>query len=296
MYKMKKKLLSAILCAALAAASIVSASAADTDNYTSGASYRCKVLGTTEFQNNYAGFYRSSSNPEANLYVQFYKNTTNTDTRELVYEQPLDFADKTLTKKYLSDQNGYRYLISGGGNFANKVYPSKAGGTYEKIKVKLSDFSDYFNDNGTYTKNCDRCGGSHDYNFSDEGNGFSSSLIILSGGIFSLVSPDSSGYVEFYISTKLGEDTVFMTDFFHSVSGHFSLGGGTVGRDFRGLTIGDVDKNGYVSLSDAILIQKSHLGMETFDELSKRNADVNRDGIINLKDTIKVQKYQLGIE
>lgn len=293
---MKKKLLSAILCAALAAASIVSASAADTDNYTSGASYRCKVLGTTEFPNNYAGFYRSSSNPEANLYVQFYKNTTNTDTRELVYEQPLDFADKTLTKKYLADQNGYRYLISGGGNFANKVYPSKAGGTYEKIKVKLSDFSDYFNDNGTYTKNCDRCGGSHDYNFSDEGNGFSSSLIILSGGIFSLVSPDSSGYVEFYISTKLGEDTVFMTDFFHSVSGHFSLGGGTVGRDFRGLTIGDVDKNGYVSLSDAILIQKSHLGMETFDELSKRNADVNRDGIINLKDTIKVQKYQLGIE
>lgn len=293
---MKKKLLSAILCAALAAVSIVSASAADTDNYTSGASYRCKVLGTTEFPNNYAGFYRSCSNPEANLYVQFYKNTTNTDTRELVYEQPLDFADKTLTKKYLSDQNGYRYLISGGGNFANKVYPSKAGGTYEKIKVKLSDFSDYFNDNGTYTKNCDRCGGSHDYNFSDEGNGFSSSLIILSGGIFSLVSPDSSGYVEFYISTKLGEDTVFMTDFFHSVSGHFSLGGGTVGRDFRGLTIGDVDKSGYVSLSDAILIQKYHLGMETFDELSKRNADVNRDGIINLKDTIKVQKYQLGIE
>lgn len=293
---MKKRFLSAILCAALAAASIVSASAANTDNYTSGASYRCKVLGTTEFPNNYAGFYRSSSNPQANLYVQFYKNTTNTDTRELVYEQPLDFADKTLTKKYLADQNGYRYLISGGGNFANKVYPSKAGGTYEKIKVKLSDFSDYFNDNGTYTKNCDRCGGSHDYNFSDEGNGFSSSLIILSGGIFSLVSPDSSGYVEFYISTKLGEDTVFMTDFFHSVSGHFSLGGGTVGRDFRGLTIGDVDKSGYVSLSDAILIQKYHLGMETFDELSKRNADVNHDGIINLKDTIKVQKYQLGIE
>ena len=196
----------------------------------------------------------------------------------------------------MSDQNGYRYLINGGGNFGNKVYLSKAGGTYEKIKVKLSDFSNYFNDNGTYTKNCDRCG-SHDYNFSDEGNGFSSSLIILSGGIFSLVSPDSSGYVDFYISTKLGEDTVFMTDFSHSVSGHFSWGGGTVGRDFRGLTIGDVDKNGYVSLNDAIFIQKYQLGMsETIDELSKRNADANRDGEINLKDTVKVQKYQLGIE
>ena len=292
---MKKKLISAILCAALATTSIVSISAADTDNYTSGASYRCKVLGTTEFPNNYAGFYRSSSNPEANLYVQFYKNTTNTDTRELVYEQPLDFADKTLTKKYLSDQNGYRYLISGGGNFANKVYPSKAGGTYEKIKVKLSDFSDYFNDNGTYTKNCDRCG-SHDYNFSDEGNGFSSSLIILSGGIFSLVSPDNSGYVEFYISTKLGEDSKFMTDFSHSVPGHFSWGGGTVGREFRGLTIGDVDKSGYISLNDAIFIQKYQLGMDTFDELSTRNADANRDGEINLKDTIKVQKYNLEIE
>ncbi|MGN0442465.1 MAG: dockerin type I repeat-containing protein [Acutalibacteraceae bacterium] len=293
---MKKKLLSAILCAALAAASIVSASAADTDNYTSGASYRYKVLGTTELANDYAGFYRSCSNPEANLYVQFYKNTASTDTRELVYEQPLDFANKTLTKQYLSDQNGYRYLTSWGGNFANKVYPSKAGGTYEKIKVKLSDFSDYFNDNGTYTMNCTRCG-NHDYNFSDEGNGFSSSLIILSGGIFSLVSPDSSGYVEFYISTKLGEDTVFMTDFSHSVSGHRSTGGGTVGRDFRGLTIGDVDKNGYVSLNDAIFIQKYQLGMvETIDELSKRNADANRDGVINLKDTIKVQKYNLKIE
>ena len=80
-------------------------------------------------------------------------------------------------------------------------------------------------------------------------------------------------------------------------TGCVSWGGGTVGRDFRGLTIGDVDKNGYVSLNDAIFIQKYQLGMsETIDELSKRNADANRDGEINLKDTVKVQKYQLGIE
>lgn len=78
--------------------------------------------------------------------------------------------------------------------------------------------------------------------------------------------------------------------------GNHASGGGTTGSTFAGFTIGDVDKSGYINLNDAILIQKYNVGIETFDELSKRNADANRDGKINLKDTLNVQKYNLHIE
>lgn len=287
---MKKKFLSAIICAALAAVSIVSSSAVDTDNSASGTSLNYASLGQITLPNNYATFFTFGSNIDPTSGISLTDRDTYTTALDYHFSSPTPSG----VSQYLPSASGYRLstlLGSGSGSGGRTLKFVNTGGTYEKIRVKLSDFSTYFNDNGTHTK-AFFDDPSHDYNFTKESNAYTSCLIFFSGGAITAVAPDSNGYAELYVSTKLGTETFFTTGF----RGNNASGGGTTGSTFAGFTIGDVDKSGYVSLSDAILIQKYHLGMETFDKLSTRNADVNHDGTINLKDTIKVQKYQLGIE
>lgn len=287
---MKKKLLSAILCSALAAVSIVSSSALDTDNPSSGASLNYKILGETTLKNNYATFYTFGSNIDPTAGISF----KDQDTSNIVLDYYFTSPTPSGVSQYLPSASGYSFrklLGSSSGSGGRTLKFVNTGGTYEKIRVKLSDFSKYFNVNGTHTMAFfDKP--SHDYNFTKESSAYTSSLIFFSGGAITAVAPDSNGYAEIYVSTKLGTETFFATDF----CGNNSIGGGTTGSTFAGFTIGDVDKNGYISLNDAIFIQKYNVGMETFDELSKRNADANRDGVINLKDTVKVQKYNLYID
>ncbi|MGN0455757.1 MAG: dockerin type I repeat-containing protein [Acutalibacteraceae bacterium] len=287
---MKKKLLSAILCTALAAVSIVSTSALDADNPASGASLNYKIIGETTLKNNYATLYTFGSNIDPTSGISLTDRANNKAALNHYFSSP---APKGVSK-YLPSTSGYSLSTSlgsssGGGSRALKFV--NTGGTYEKIRVKLSDFSSYFNSNGTHSM-AFFDNPSHDYNFTKESSAYTSSLIFFSGGAITAVAPDSNGYAEIYVSTKLGTNTFFTTDF----CGNNSCGGGTTGSTFAGFTIGDVDKNGYISLNDAIFIQKYNVGMETFDELSKRNADTNRDGKINLKDTVKVQKYNLYID
>ncbi|MGN1112376.1 MAG: dockerin type I repeat-containing protein [Acutalibacteraceae bacterium] len=287
---MKKKLISAILCAALAATSIVSISAAGTDSDTSGASYRYKVLGTAELPNDYATFYTFGSSIDPTSGISFKDRDTSNTVLDYYFTSPTPSG----VSQYLPSASGYSFrklLGSGSGSGGRTLKFVNTGGTYEKIRIKLSDFSSYFNDNGTHTK-AFFDDPSHDYNFTKESSAYTSSLVFFSGGAITAVAPDSNGYAEIYVSTKLGTETFFATDFF----GNNSSGGGTTGSTLYSLTIGDVDKSGYVSLNDAILLQKYQLGMQSLDELSLRNADVNRDGVINLKDTVRVQKYMLGIE
>lgn len=287
---MKKKLLSAILCSALAAASIVSTSAVEADNPTSGVSPSYKIIGETTLPNNFATFFTFGSNIDPTSGVSLTDNATHTTALKHYFSSPTPSG----VSRHLPSASGYSLstlLGSGMGSGSRTLKFVNTGGTYENIRVKLSDFSSYFNDNGTHTK-AFFDDAPHDYNFTEEPNGYSSSLIFFSGGAITAVAPDSNGYAEIYVSTKLGVNTFFTTNF----CGNHASGGGTTGSTFAGFTIGDVDKSGYINLNDAILIQKYNVGMETFDELSKRNADTNRDGKINLKDTLKVQKYNLHIE
>lgn len=287
---MKKKLLSAIICSALAAASIVSSSAVEADNPALGASLNYKIIGETNLKNNYATFYTFGSNFDPTAGISFKDRDTSNTVLNYYFTSPTPSG----VSQYLPSTSGYSLstlLGSGSSSGGRTLKFVNTGGTYEKIRVKLSDFSTYFNDNGTHTM-AFFDDPSHDYNFTKESSAYTSSLIFFSGGAITAVAPDGNGYAEIYVSTKLGTDTFFTTDF----RGNNSSGGGTSGSTFAGFMIGDVDKSGYINLNDAILIQKYNVGMETFDSLSKRNADANRDGKINLKDTIKVQKYNLYID
>ncbi|MGN1112375.1 MAG: dockerin type I repeat-containing protein [Acutalibacteraceae bacterium] len=287
---MKKKLISAILCSVLAAVSIVSASAVEADNPASGASLNYKIIGETTLPDKTVMFTKSGENVPASTKFIFVK----INSYEIVESQQFDFTTDSVYKS-LPSESGYNYQLNGGGNRNNVINFTNTGGVYQKIRIKLSDFSSYFNEDGTHTKQFFD-NPPHDFNFTDEGTTYFSKLVFISGGAITAVSPDSNGYAELYISTNLGERTFFMTDFSYNLGTSAGGGGGTTGSTFAGFTIGDVDKSGYISLSDAILLQKYQLGMEALDELSLRNADVNRDGKINLKDTVNVQKFKLGIE
>lgn len=289
---MKKKLISAILCAALAAASIASVSAADTASSAS-AEPDYRILGTIELNNYFAGFYRSVDNILSGANVSFYE--LGTDNTELIYEQSFDsIPNDTISYKRLSKEDGYGFRINGGGNIHDTINFKSTGGTYEKVRLKLCDFDGYFNEDGTITPNL-RCEcGSLSFNFTDEGNKCSW-LAFYSGGVFSMVAPDKNGYIELYLSTDFAEETYYRCGYWHSIGSH-SSGSGCGTTLFRGFTIGDVNKEGNINLADAILTQKASLGTEKLDSLSTRNADTNRDGLVNLRDAIKIQKYSVGIK
>lgn len=285
---MRKKLISAVLCAVLAVTSIASASAAGTESSASSLVHY-KIVKSLGLSMNHAYFYKSRTNLDSDLEIRLCEPQTN----NIVHSQTFDFSDDTIVKKYLIDKKGYDYYINNSGKI-DRIYLTNTGGTYDKIKFKLADFSDYFNTDGTHTMSF-LGEDEHNYNFTDEGNGYSSYLVFLSGSIFSAISPDEYGYVEIYASTKLGEKTVFMTDFSHKDNGYQAEGGGTSGTLLCGFTMGDVDRNGSVNLADAITIQKETLYLTSFDTLSKRNSDVDDNGRTDLSDAIKLQKYVLGL-
>ena len=59
--------------------------------------------------------------------------------------------------------------------------------------------------------------------------------------------------------------------------------------------IGDVDRDGTVTSSDAVMIQKYLAGIIDFDDMQKSVADTNGDGKINIFDATRIQKYVAGV-
>ena len=55
--------------------------------------------------------------------------------------------------------------------------------------------------------------------------------------------------------------------------------------------MGDADGDGSITVSDATLIQRVSIGLETISDVRMRTADVNGDGRVSVLDTTCVQKY-----
>lgn len=62
-----------------------------------------------------------------------------------------------------------------------------------------------------------------------------------------------------------------------------------------GYALGDCDKNGRITVADAIEIQKAIAGISTLDSLTESLADTECDGRITVADAIAVQKCIAGI-
>ena len=200
----------------------------------------------------------------------FYSYNVPSDTKAFIKVQNDKTGDST-TYRFSSFYNHPQSYQLGAGTFSTQVGVQVKGGSgygsspsvdlrnsagrYERIRIKLSEFSSYFNKDGSHTQTSH--GESHKFIFREEepdsdGTVFSSVLCIYSGGAINHVVPDSKGEVELY---------------------------------------GDCDPNGYLSISDATMIQKYAADLQKFDSAQTRCGDVNKDGNIDIADATELQMF-----
>jgi hypothetical protein len=288
-----KKLISIILALVLACGATVTAFAAQNTDPRIG---NYKFLETVEIPNNYAYIYTYGDNSDKYRRLNIEEVGSN-----FVYTHYFSSASIRLALP-LSNENGYHvYSLIGnesastGGMYSGGLKLSNTGGTYQKVRIKLSAFSSYFNEDGTVT-NETIAGGTHDYNFTNEDGKYISSLVFFSGGAITAAVPDKNGCVEIYISTNVGQVIEYTTSFMEINNYQYASVGGTSGNTLCGLTIGDTDKTGYTSIADVTLIQKYIVKQESFDELQLRNADTDFDGTIDIADATIIQKQLAKIK
>ncbi|MER2080783.1 MAG: dockerin type I repeat-containing protein [Ruminococcus sp.] len=239
----------------------------------------------------------------------FYSYNVPSDTKAFIKVQNDKTGDST-TYRFSSFYNHPQSYQLGAGTFSTQVGVQVKGGSgygsspsvdlrnsagrYERIRIKLSEFSSYFNKDGSHTQTSH--GESHKFIFREEepdsdGTVFSSVLCIYSGGAINHVVPDSKGEVELYVSTNLGTGVDFTTEFHYDSTYSSGGGGGLTSRSIGGLAIGDCDPNGYLSISDATMIQKYAADLQKFDSAQTRCGDVNKDGNIDIADATELQMF-----
>ena len=251
------------------------------------------------------------------LFVSTTGYTENTDKNfgakfQTTEEKDYDiwFKDCINAPKFLNLPKGEKFvkymMTQGHGYFGNvqTFYQfDKTGGEYVKVKIKLSDFSRLFNENGTMTSELSD-GSYKDFDFTYEDFGTDSigvncyaesGAYATSGGAVTSFAPDKDGYAEIYVSRQLGEDTKVMSYRYCRLKDGAHCDYGRIGDTLVGLTCGDTDLSGYISVTDATLVQKYVVGIEDFDKLQLFNSDVNHDGEISVVDATLIQKYIVGL-
>ena len=277
---MKKKILSALLCATLAVTGMASANAAEVKEHKG-----FKDLGQEVYlENNTVTGFVYNVEKDYSVSVEYFDD----ENKYRLYFKDCISAPASMkipdTEKYAMFT--YQTGMGGGGSLRRTYSFADTGGKYKKVRIKLSEFSAYFNEDGTHTEKVN--GENHNFNFTDEGGNFMSHLVILSGGAVHGVVPDKNGEVEIIVSTKIGSPVTFYTSF----KSPAQVGGGIVGAGLSKLSFGNVDGMYGVDVNDVTTLQLYLAGEKEFDTLSLFHTDVNFDNIYDVKD---VTALQLGI-
>ena len=198
-----------------------------------------------------------------------------------------------------------RYIYDAHGSSGN-IYPSETfkntGGTYKKVRIKLSEFSSYFNEDGSHTKNIST-DIYHDFKFRYEDMGdyqyCDSSLVFISGGAATGAVPDENGEVELYIYADVGAVIECMTDYSYYLKTSSEIltgdGGGISGPVFEKLTFGNVNLTNGVDVNDVTYLQMYLAGMVDINTLQLFHADSNCDNEIDVADVTNLQFGIAGI-
>lgn len=296
-----KKITAIAMCGVLTVGSVLMTGAVSEDENHKD----FEVTGTTQKISNNQLFVTTTGyteNTDKNFGAKF--RTTN----EKDYD--IWFKDCINAPRFLNLPKGEKFvkymMTQGHGYFGNvqTFYQfDKTGGEYVKVKIKLSDFSRLFNENGTMTAEL-RDGSYKDFDFTYEDFGTDSNgvncyaesgVYATSGGTVTSFAPDKDGYAEIYVSRQLGVDTKVMSYRYCRLKDGAHCDYGRIGDTLVGLTCGDTDLSGYISVTDATLVQKYVAGIEDFDKLQLFNSDVNDDGEISVVDATLIQKYIVGL-
>ena len=297
-----KKITAIAMCGVLTVGSVLMTGAVSEDENHKD----FEVTGTTQKISNNQLFVTTTGyteNTDKNFGAKF--RTTN----EKDYD--IWFKDCINAPRFLNLPKGEKFvkymMTQGHGYFGNvqTFYQfDKTGGEYVKLKIKLSDFSRLFNENGTMTAEL-RDGSYKDFDFTYEDFGTDSNgvncyaesgVYATSGGTVTSFAPDKDGYAEIYVSRQLGVDTKVMSYRYCRLKDGAHCDYGRIGDTLVGLTCGDTDLSGYISVTDATLVQKYVVGIEDFDKLQLFNSDVNHDGEISVVDATLIQKYIVGLD
>jgi hypothetical protein len=297
-----KKITAIAMCGVLTVGSVLMTGAVSEDENHKD----FEVTGTTQKISNNQLFVTTTGyteNTDKNFGAKF--RTTN----EKDYD--IWFKDCINAPRFLNLPKGEKFvkymMTQGHGYFGNvqTFYQfDKTGGEYVKVKIKLSDFSYLFNENGTMTSELSD-GSYKDFDFTYEDFGTDSNgvncyaesgVYATSGGTVTSFAPDKDGYAEIYVSRQLGEDTKVMSYRYCRLKDGAHCDCGRIGDTLVGLTCGDTDLGGYISVADATLVQKYVAGIEDFDKLQLFNSDVNHDGEISVVDATLIQKYIVGLD
>lgn len=219
------------------------------------------------------------------------------------------FKDCINAPRFLNLPKGEKFvkymMTQGHGYFGNvqTFYKfDKTGGEYVKVKIKLSDFSRLFNENGTMTAELSD-GSYKDFDFTYEDFGTDSigancyagsGAYATSGGAVTSFVPDKNGYAELYISRQLGEDTGLMAYKYCRLKNGAECKT-TIGGKLNCLTCGDAYPDGNITVGDATSVQKYVVGIVKFGKTQLFNSDVNHDGEISVVDATLIQKYIVGL-
>ena len=297
-----KKITAIAMCGVLTVCSVLMTGAVSEDENHKD----FEVTGTTQKISNNQLFVTTTGyteNTDKNFGAKF--RTTN----EKDYD--IWFKDCINAPRFLNLPKGEKFvkymMTQGHGYFGNvqTFYQfDKTGGEYVKVKIKLSDFSRLFNENGTMTAEL-RDGSYKDFDFTYEDFGTDSNgvncyaesgVYATSGGTVTSFAPDKDGYAEIYVSRQLGVDTKVMSYRYCRLKDGAHCDYGRIGDTLVGLTCGDTDLSGYISVTDATLLQKYVAGIEDFDKLQLFNSDVNHDGEISVVDATLIQKHIVGLD
>ena len=297
-----KKITAIAMCGVLTVGSVLMTGAVSEDENHKD----FEVTGTTQKISNNQLFVTTTGyteNTDKNFGAKF--RTTN----EKDYD--IWFKDCINAPRFLNLPKGEKFvkymMTQGHGYFGNvqTFYQfDKTGGEYVKVKIKLSDFSRLFNENGTMTAEL-RDGSYKDFDFTYEDFGTDSNgvncyaesgVYATSGGTVTSFVPDKDGYAEIYVSRQLGVDTKVMSYRYCRLKDGAHCDYGRIGDTLVGLTCGDTDLSGYISVTDATLVQKYVVGIEDFDKLQLFNSDVDNDGEISVVDATLIQKYIVGLD
>ena len=297
-----KKITAIAMCGVLTVGSVLMTGAVSEDENHKD----FEVTGTTQKISNNQLFVTTTGyteNTDKNFGAKF--RTTN----EKDYD--IWFKDCINAPRFLNLPKGEKFvkymMTQGHGYFGNvqTFYQfDKTGGEYVKVKIKLSDFSYLFNENGTMTAEL-RDGSYKDFDFTYEDFGTDSNgvncyaesgVYATSGGTVTSFAPDKDGYAEIYVSRQLGVDTKVMSYRYCRLKNGANCDCGRIGDTLVGLTCGDTDLDGYISVTDATLVQKYVVGIEDFDKLQLFNSDVNHDGEISVVDATLIQKHIVGLD
>lgn len=250
------------------------------------------------------------------LFVSTTGYTENTDKNfgakfQTTEEKDYDiwFKDCINAPKFVNLPKGekfVKYMMTQGHSYFGNVQTfyqfDKTGGEYVKVKIKLSDFSRLFNENGTMTAELSD-GSYKDFDFTYEDFGTDSigvncyaesGAYATSGGAVTSFVPDKNGYAEFYISRQLGEDTGLMAYKYCRLKNGAECKT-TIGGKLNCLTCGDAYPDGNITVGDATSVQKYVVGIVKFGKTQLFNSDVNHDGEISVVDATLIQKYIVGL-